>query len=201
MNLTLHHFRKEFRYLRWRWFGFLALLGFDLAVNLEWLFPLRMGDGPLELLSLLPFAWAIFAAGVLSGCPEDCPADERHFSGTRPVAMWHFWAVRVVVFVLLVLLPVVAQNAAYQALSGFVTSSVRRGHKYLLIITGKGSFRALRDGRMFETPTGVLRDQLPKWLAAPGLRRHIQAIQPAARHHGGDGAFYVLLRRARKAVE
>jgi hypothetical protein len=118
MNLTLHHFRKEFRYLRWRWFGFLALLGFDLAVNLEWLFPLRMGDGPLELLSLLPFAWAIFAAGVLSGCPEDCPADERHFSGTRPVAMWHFWAVRVGVFVLLVLLPVVAQNAAYLALSG-----------------------------------------------------------------------------------
>lgn len=93
------------------------------------------------------------------------------------------------------------QDEAYQALSGFVTSSVRRGHKYLLIITGKGSFRALRDGRMFETPTGVLRDQLPKWLAAPGMRRHIQAIQPAARHHGGDGAFYVLLRRAQKAVE
>lgn len=93
------------------------------------------------------------------------------------------------------------QDEAYHALSGFVTSSVRRGHKYLLIITGKGSFRALRDGRMFETPTGVLRDQLPKWLAAPGLRRHIQVIQPAARHHGGDGAFYVLLRRARKAVE
>jgi hypothetical protein len=118
MNLTLHHFRKEFRDLRWRWFAFIALLGLDLAVNMEWLFPLRMGDGPLELLSLLPFAWAIFAAGVLSGCPEDCPADERHFSGTRPVAMWHFWAVRVVVFVLLVLLPVVAQNAAYLALSG-----------------------------------------------------------------------------------
>lgn len=93
------------------------------------------------------------------------------------------------------------QDEAYHALSGFVTSSVRRGHKHLLIITGKGSFRALRDGRMFETPTGVLRDQLPKWLAAPGLRRHVQAIQPAARHHGGDGAFYVVLRRERKGSE
>lgn len=92
------------------------------------------------------------------------------------------------------------QDEAYHALSGFITASVRRGHKYVLIITGKGSFRSLRDGRMFETPTGVLRDQLPKWLGAPSLRRHIQAIQPAARHHGGDGAFYVLLRRERKAT-
>ena len=92
------------------------------------------------------------------------------------------------------------QDEAYHALSGFITSSVRRGHKYVLIITGKGSFRSLRDGRMFETPTGVLRDQLPKWLAAPSLRRHIQAIQHAARHHGGDGAFYVLLRRERKGT-
>ena len=89
------------------------------------------------------------------------------------------------------------QDEAYHALAGFITASVRHRHKYLLIITGKGSFRTLRDGRLFETPTGVLRDQLPKWLAAPGLRRHIQAIQSAARHHGGDGAFYVLLRRER----
>lgn len=91
------------------------------------------------------------------------------------------------------------QDEAFHALSGFIAGQVRRGHKYVLVITGKGAFRQIRDGSVFSQPGGVLRDQVPKWLTAPALRRHIQAIQPAARHHGGDGAFYVLLRRDRKA--
>lgn len=93
------------------------------------------------------------------------------------------------------------QDEAFHALSAFIATQVRRGHKYALVITGKGSFRAIRDGSVFSTPTGVLRDQVPKWLSAPALRRHVQAIQPAARHHGGDGAFYVLLRRERTKSE
>jgi DNA-nicking Smr family endonuclease len=91
------------------------------------------------------------------------------------------------------------QDEAFQALAGFIAAQARRGHKYVLVITGKGAVRSLRDGAVVSRPGGVLRDQVPKWLAAPALRRHVQAIQPAAPRHGGDGAVYVLLRRARKA--
>lgn len=90
------------------------------------------------------------------------------------------------------------QEEAHRTLAGFIAAQVRRGHKYVLVITGKGTFRALRDGHVVSQTGGVLRDQVPKWLAAPALRAHVQAIQPAARHHGGDGAFYVLLRRERR---
>ena len=54
MNFTFHHFRKEFAYLRLRWFGFLALLGFELAVNLEWLLPMRAGMATPSWLAFLP---------------------------------------------------------------------------------------------------------------------------------------------------
>lgn len=44
---------------------------------------------------------------------------------------------------------------------------------------------------------GVLREQVPRWLALPPLSGHVITWQPAARRHGGDGALYVLLRRKR----
>lgn len=41
MNLTLHQFRKEFRWLWPRWVLLLTVLVLDLAVNLEWVVPMR----------------------------------------------------------------------------------------------------------------------------------------------------------------
>jgi DNA-nicking Smr family endonuclease len=54
----------------------------------------------------------------------------------------------------------------------------------VLIITGK---------------SGVLRRQVPLWLALPDLRALIVGFESAAITHGGDGALYVRLRRARAA--
>ena len=44
---------------------------------------------------------------------------------------------------------------------------------------------------------GILRRNVPGWLAASPLGGRILTIQPAHSRHGGDGAFYVLLRRKR----
>ncbi len=44
---------------------------------------------------------------------------------------------------------------------------------------------------------GVLKRNLPRWLAEPGLADKVLAIRPALPQHGGEGAFYVLLRRSR----
>jgi DNA-nicking Smr family endonuclease len=80
------------------------------------------------------------------------------------------------------------QRAAFAALMGFIETSSRGGRRALLIITGKG---AVSEGG------GVLRRNAPNWLMSSPLAGRILAIQPAHARHGGEGAFYVLLRRRR----
>jgi DNA-nicking Smr family endonuclease len=40
---------------------------------------------------------------------------------------------------------------------------------------------------------------VPHWLADPGLRRCVIGYEEAARRHGGGGALYVRIRRARES--
>jgi len=79
------------------------------------------------------------------------------------------------------------QSEAHHALTGFVANSQAAGRRCVLVITGRGSFGS-----------GVLRSAVPRWLAEPGLRRHLLGIAPAQPRHGGAGALYVLLRRVRQ---
>ena len=44
----------------------------------------------------------------------------------------------------------------------------------------------------------VLRRLVPHWLAEPGLRGLVLGFEQAARGHGGGGALYVRIRRARE---
>ncbi len=76
------------------------------------------------------------------------------------------------------------QVEAHAALEKFLAVQVKVGKRLLLIITGKG-----RSG------SGVLRANLPNWLAASDTAPHILALRPAAIRHGGDGAFYLLLKK------
>lgn len=77
------------------------------------------------------------------------------------------------------------QAEAFDALCGFITSSVAARKKTLLVITGKGP-----------KSDGVLRRMLPLWLENPRLKKHVRAIMPAEPKDGGAGAFYVTLRTA-----
>jgi DNA-nicking Smr family endonuclease len=80
------------------------------------------------------------------------------------------------------------QRAAFATLLGFVETSSRAGRRALLVITGKGPI---------SQGGGVLRRNVPSWLMASPLASRILAIEPAHLRHGGEGAFYVLLRRRR----
>jgi len=79
------------------------------------------------------------------------------------------------------------QAEAHDALTHFLHSAARREARLVLVITGKGA----REGG------GVLRRQVPLWLALPEFRALVIGFEPAHVTHGGDGAFYVRLRRAR----
>ncbi len=85
------------------------------------------------------------------------------------------------------------QNEAERALSTFLARSQERGHRCVLVITGKGGERR---GENFER-TGVLRRMVPLWLNAPANRARILAFDEARAQHGGGGALYVLLKRPR----
>ena len=91
------------------------------------------------------------------------------------------------------------QAEAHRAVHAFIVDSQRLGRRCVLIITGKGSPRENVDiGFMPNRNIGVLRRNLPRWLAQPPVHQMVLHMEPARSQHGGDGAFYVLLRRKSK---
>lgn len=82
---------------------------------------------------------------------------------------------------------------AHGALISFILSRQAQGARLVLVITGKGS---AGDGPA-PVERGVLRRQVPHWLQLPPLGTAVLDIAPAHRRHGGDGAYYVYLRRLR----
>ena len=83
------------------------------------------------------------------------------------------------------------QHEAHDALRRFLRKQQARGAKFVLVITGKG-----RDGDAFGE-RGVLRRQVPHWLKLAELRDIVLGFEAAHVSHGGEGALYVRLRRAR----
>jgi DNA-nicking Smr family endonuclease len=86
------------------------------------------------------------------------------------------------------------QAEAHDALFAFLRARQARGSKVVLVITGKGARGGDDSGGR-----GVLKRMVPLWLRLPELRGVILGFESAAAGHGGDGALYVSLRRARGA--
>jgi len=87
------------------------------------------------------------------------------------------------------------QAQALPALTGFMMRAAAEDKRVVLVITGKGR-GGDGHGPIPERP-GVLRHNLPHWLASGQLAGLVLDILPAHRSHGGEGAFYVYLRRRR----
>jgi DNA-nicking Smr family endonuclease len=81
-----------------------------------------------------------------------------------------------------------AQAEAHEALLRFLRRAQAEGAKFVLVITGKGGPGGDR---------GVLRRQVPLWLALPELRACVLGFDVAHVGHGGEGALYVRLRKGR----
>ena len=86
------------------------------------------------------------------------------------------------------------QAEARGALHRFIQARHARGDRTVLVITGKG-LRTDNDYIAAMTERGVLRTMLPIWLSEPTLAPLVSGWSVAARGHGGDGAWYVRLRR------
>lgn len=78
------------------------------------------------------------------------------------------------------------QARAHEALDAFLGAAAKAGARMLLVVTGKG-----KQGE------GVLRRHVPEWLRSGPHAGRILRIASARIQHGGEGAFYILLRRVR----
>lgn len=86
-------------------------------------------------------------------------------------------------------------DRAHPALTRFILSAHASGKRLVLVVTGKGKERD--DGGPIPVRYGVLRHQVPQWLAMPPLSTAVLQVTQAHLRHGGGGAYYVYLRRAR----
>ena len=86
-------------------------------------------------------------------------------------------------------------DAAYTRLMASLNQATSTGTRVLLVIAGKHRPHGENDQR--GNRRGAIRAKLLDWLAASSHASKIAAIRPAHQRHGGAGAVYVVLRRAR----
>lgn len=84
---------------------------------------------------------------------------------------------------------------AHPALTRFILEAVAGERRLVLVITGKGKARP--DYGPIPERHCVLRHQVPHWLGVAPLKPHVLQVAEAHLRHGGEGAYYVYLRRAR----
>lgn len=86
-------------------------------------------------------------------------------------------------------------DRAHPVLTGFVMNAHAQGKRLILVVTGKGKQRD--EGGPIPVRHGVLRHQVPQWLAMQPMKSIVLQIAQAHVSHGGGGAYYVYLRRHR----
>ncbi|MDK1376019.1 MULTISPECIES: Smr/MutS family protein [unclassified Sinorhizobium] len=80
------------------------------------------------------------------------------------------------------------QSEAHGLLLQFLLKAHERGLRHVLVITGKGTSLG---------SDGALKRAVPLWFSLPEFRPLISSYEPASRNHGGEGALYVRLARAK----
>lgn len=87
------------------------------------------------------------------------------------------------------------QGAAHRTLFTWLAAAHSRGHRLVLVITGKGNPKNDENAPWMMSDRGILKQMAPRWLNEPELAALIAKVQPAHARHGGDGALYVYLRK------
>ncbi|KPD14364.1 Smr/MutS family protein [Phaeobacter sp. 11ANDIMAR09] len=86
-------------------------------------------------------------------------------------------------------------DSAHPALTRFILSAQASGKRLVLVVTGKGKDRD--EPGPIPVPRGILRHHVPQWLALPPLAQAVLQVSQSHVTHGGEGAYYVYLRRTR----
>ena len=86
---------------------------------------------------------------------------------------------------------------AEEIFSSTIVECFNKNKRCLLFVTGKGIFKK-KDHDYSNKPKlyhGVIRAAFFNWVKSKNYSKHILAFEQASIEHGGDGAFYVYLRK------
>ena len=87
------------------------------------------------------------------------------------------------------------QEEAKHAIINFIKVANKNNLKIILIITGKGiSSENINTWNKNRYERGVLNKNLPAWLQMPEVRDYVNGYRYANQKHGGEGAYYILLK-------
>ena len=87
------------------------------------------------------------------------------------------------------------QEEAKHAIINFIKVANKNNLKIILIITGKGiSIENTNTRNKNRYERGVLNKNLPAWLQMPEIRDYVNGYRYANQKHGGEGAYYILLK-------
>lgn len=84
---------------------------------------------------------------------------------------------------------------AHDRLNGGIAQALAMGARVILLIAGK--HRPVPENDLRGERRGAIRAKLLDWLAASPHAGQIAAVRAAQPRHGGDGAVYIVLRKAR----
>lgn len=84
---------------------------------------------------------------------------------------------------------------AHTRLNGGIEQALAMGARVILLIAGK--HRPVPEHDLRGEKRGAIRAKLLDWLAASPHAGRIASVRPAQPRHGGDGAVYIVLRKAR----
>ena len=85
---------------------------------------------------------------------------------------------------------------AEEVFSQTVIESFYKTERCLLFVTGKGLYKkASEDNDKPKLYHGVIRSSFLEWVKSKKLAKYILSYEEASIEHGGDGAFYVYLRK------
>ena len=77
----------------------------------------------------------------------------------------------------------------------FIFSSYKDGFRLLLIITGKGKATIEEQNFFHQKTRGIIKQAFPIWLECETLKHLVLNVTTAHSSHGGNGAYYVYLRK------
>ena len=78
-----------------------------------------------------------------------------------------------------------------------IIESYNKGRRCLLFVTGKGLFKS-KSSEESEKPKlyhGIIRSAFVEWVRLKKFSKYILSFEQALIEHGGDGAFYIYLRK------
>ena len=81
--------------------------------------------------------------------------------------------------------------------SNTIVKSYNSGQRCLLFVTGKGLFKSknYEENNKPKLYHGVIRSSFVEWAKSKKFSKYILSFEQASIEHGGDGAFYVYLRK------